>query len=368
MKKYFNSLGLMSGTSGDGIDASIINSDGENVFNLITNKYRKYDEKLSEEIFSIQEEVNFAVKNTNNLQDIIKKHSKKIEKISIKITNFHIDLCKDLLKTFDVDVIGFHGQTILHKPQQLLSIQIGSGKILSKSTKKMVVYDFRKNDILNGGEGAPLTPIFHKLICNKKKLKLPVSILNIGGIANITNINQDESISSYDIGPGNCMLDNWIKLKSTNFTFDKNGLLSRAGKVDKFILNQALDNYFNSDLVNKKSYDINDFEIQFLRGLNLENGAATLVEFVSEILSKKIKNKNLYLCGGGRKNLHLIDTLQKKMDIKLKNIDEINIDGDFVESQAFAYLAIRSILGLPITFPETTGCLKPSTGGEIIEC
>ena len=254
----------------------------------------------------------------------------------------------------------------MHRPKDKISLQIGDGEILSNETKKPVVYNFRENDIRCGGEGAPLTPIFHKLLAKKFNLKLPLSFLNIGGISNITTIDNGMNLYSSDIGPGNCMIDNWIRINS-NKSFDENGSISKKGNIDKFILDQTLDNYFNSSIVKKRSLDINDFDIQFIRGLSFENGARTLTEITAEILSSKIKNEKIYVCGGGRKNKLLIELIEKKIGRKLFLIDDLNIDGDFIESQAFAYLAIRSKLGKPISFPETTGCKNPSVGGTLVK-
>ena len=132
-------------------------------------------------------------------------------------------------------------------------------------------------------------------------------------------------------------------------------------------MNQGLDFFLNSSIYLKKSYDIKDFDLSFVRGLSLEDGAATLTEFTAEIISKKISSNNVYACGGGRKNIFLIDRISKKINNKVKNIDELDLDGDYIESQAFAFLAIRSKLDLPISFPETTGCAKPVTGGKLVK-
>ena len=220
------------------------------------------------------------------------------------------------------------------------------------------------SDLNNGGEGAPLAPIFHKLLVKQNKIKIPVSIINIGGISNITSINNNFSMYSRDIGPGNCLFDKWIRLKSKK-KYDEKGSIARSGTIDKFILNQSLDNFYNNEISKKKSFDTNDFDLSFARGLNLENGAATLTEFTADICSKKIASGNIYVSGGGRKNLFLIERLEKKTNSEITLIDEMGIDGDFIESQAFAYLAVRSFLKLPISFPETTGCSEPCSGGKI---
>ena len=357
MNKKYTALGLMSGTSGDGVDASIIQSDGQNKYNVISDKYFEYDSDIYKNIHKLKEKI-------NNSQDL-KVLSKEIIELEKKITLFHAKVFTELSHE-KVDFIGFHGQTIFHNAVEKISKQLGDGKLLSKLTKKNVIYNFRENDLKNGGQGAPLAPIFHKLLVDNKKIDLPVTILNIGGIANITSVQEGNKIYSSDIGPGNCLIDKWIRLNSDK-KYDKNGSIARAGKINKIILDQSLENFYESDISKKRSYDIKDFDLSFVRGLSLEDGTATLTEFTASILStKKIDNK-VYICGGGRKNSFLLDSIRKKISSEIKLIDELGIDGDFVESQAFAYLAIRSYLELPISFPETTGANKACNGGIIAE-
>ena len=362
MEKIYYALGLMSGTSGDGVDSSVIKSDGKDQIFIEYNNYDPYPSNLSDEIHRIKEKI-------QKLTDLI-KFSDEINNLEIKLTNFHAVLANKLIKSIKVDIIGFHGQTIFHDSDEKISRQLGLGNKLSEITKKIVVYDFRQNDLKNGGEGAPLAPIYHKILVKKlaKKgsIKVPVTILNVGGIANITIINENYEITSMDIGPGNCLIDKWIRLNSDK-KLDENGNLARIGKIDKLILDKTLDKYYHNNTSKKKSLDTNDFDISFARGLSLENGSATITEFTADILSKKIFNNDVYVCGGGRKNKFLIEALENKIGNKIVLIDNLGIDGDFIESQAFAYLSIRSYLGLPISFPETTGCKEPSTGGIIIE-
>ena len=164
----------------------------------------------------------------------------------------------------------------------------------------------------NGGQGAPLAPIFHKLLVNKKKIKPPLIILNLGGIANVTSIDKQYKISSSDIGPGNCLIDNWVRLNSKQF-FDEEGNLARSGKINKIILDQSLENFYENKISKKKSFDTNDFHLSFVKGLSLEDGAATLTEFTAEVCSKKINNEIVYVCGGGRKNSFLLERIEKKI-------------------------------------------------------
>jgi len=368
MEKIYFALGLMSGTSGDGVDSSIIQSNGKDKFLIKWNNYDPYPSNLSNEIHRIKEKIQSS-------SDLI-KFSNEIELLEVEITTFHANVAKKSfnfmkkLSSSQVDIIGFHGQTIFHNSEEKISKQLGLGEKLSSLTKKTVVYNFRQNDLKNGGEGAPLVPIYHKLLVktfkDRKKLKLPVTILNIGGIANITTINKKNEMISMDIGPGNCLVDRWIRSNS-NKDYDENGDIARSGKIDKFILNQALDSFYHNSISKKKSLDTNNFDISFSRGLSLENGAATLTELTAEILSKKLLDNNIFVCGGGRKNTFLINSIQKKINHKIKKIDHLGVDGGFIESQAFGYLAIRSFMGLPISYPETTGCIKPCTGGEIVK-
>jgi len=364
MGKIYTALGLMSGTSGDGIDASIVKSNGQNEYKTIANKLYRYTENTKTKIHRLKENI----KTPSDLNDF----SKEIHILEEEITSYHIEASQDMQKNYDFDLIGFHGQTILHIPEKKISKQIGLGKKLSNLTKKTVVYNFRKNDLNNGGQGAPLAPIFHKLIVKQKKLKLPSTILNIGGISNITTINDKFEISSSDIGPGNCLIDRWIRLNSKK-KFDKDGSIARSGKIDKSILKKQINLFNSSEIIKKKSFDIKDFifflgeDLKIKKNMTIENGAAIFTAITSEILSQNLKKKNIYACGGGRKNKFLIELIEKKIEKKIKLIDEVGIDGDFIESQAFAYLAIRTILGLPITFPSTTGCKKPTIGGTVIK-
>tara|TARA_B100001029_G_scaffold171729_1_gene168801 strand:+ start:44 stop:1135 length:1092 start_codon:yes stop_codon:yes gene_type:complete len=361
MNQSYYCLGLMSGTSMDGVDASIIKTNGKTRYSTILDKYYEYPTGIYNNLIKLKGKI----KTSKDL----KKYRKQIKLVEKKITIFHAESVKKILKKtkIKIEFVGFHGQTIFHNVKEKISKQLGDGKLLSKLIKKKVVFNFRKNDLANNGEGAPLAPVFHKLLVKKYKIKTPVTILNIGGIANITSINKKyQLVSSEDIGPGNCLIDRWVRLKS-NKKYDKKGLIARSGNINKFILNRSLDNFYRSKLSKKKSYDINDFDLDFVKKLSLKDGAATLTEFTADICSKKLVNRNIYVSGGGRKNNFLIRSIKKKISCNINLIDINGIDGDYIESQAFAYLAIRSYLKLPISFPKTTGCKKPCTGGEVVK-
>ena len=372
MEKIYTSLGLMSGTSMDGIDASVIKSNGEDRYEIVLDQYFEYEEEIYRELINIRDKI-------NSPKDL-KINSTLLNALERKITLFHARICKQIIEehSIDVDFVGFHGQTIFHSADEGISRQLGDGNLLSSLLKKRVVYNFRENDMINGGQGAPLAPIFHHLIVKQNQIKLPVGILNIGGIANITIIsskNQND-LKSCDIGPGNCLLDEWIR-KNTKERYDKNGEIAKIGTTNEIILNQAINNF--EGIKNKKlSFDVRDFDLNFVHKLSLKDGLSTLTDFTASIIYESIvnelryikdKNLNILICGGGRKNLSLVKAIKKKLpkNIHLNLIDDYKIDGDFIESQAFAYLAIRSYLKKIISFPQTTNAVKPCKGGILVE-
>ncbi len=376
-KQLYTAIGLMSGTSMDGIDLSIISSDGHHEFSNILDDYYEYDKNLQDQLLRLRDSV--LTKN-----DLL-QNSEKLRELERNLTLFHADAVNKSLKKYrdPIDLIGFHGQTIFHNPHEKITNQLGDGKLLSQIVKKKVVYDFRQADIQNDGQGAPLTPIFHHILSKKInqnfKVKFPIGFLNIGGIANVTKVINDSNnfhnnLSAFDIGPGNCLVDEWVR-KNSNKKFDKNGELAKAGKVNQLILNQAIDNFKINSY--SQSLDIKNFDVSFARGLTLEDGCATLTDFTAYLITeglKHISQKNsitFFICGGGRKNINLIDCiknyLSKENNINLEIIDNYNLKGDYIESQAFAFIAIRSFLNLPISFSTTTGCKEFTVGGKIVE-
>ena len=377
-KKIFTSIGLMSGTSMDGVDLSVIKSDGNDQFSSIYDAYKEFDDGLYKQLIILRDKI-------NNSADL-KTRSKEINDVEKKFTLFISHSINEVIRDIneDIDLIGFHGQTVYHDPKIQISKQIGDGKLLSSLFKKIVINNFRQNDLRHGGQGAPLTPIFHNLISKiiKKnfKIKLPISIINIGGITNITQIKESSNnpinFFAYDIGPGNCLIDNWVR-NNKELKFDKDGNYANIGNVDDLILNQAIDNFeFKSY---EKSLDVKDFDTSFVKGLSFEDGCATLTKFTAYLIVdglKKTNKKNninphqYIFCGGGRKNKFLMQSIENYLgnkNIIIKDIDDYNFDGNFIESQAFAYLAIRSYLKLPISFPSTTRCKSIISGGDILK-
>ena len=377
--KLYTAIGLMSGTSMDGVDVSLIRSDGFNQFTNILDEYFEYNESLQQELIELRN----LIANINDL----KKYSSRLNKLEREITVFHSKIVSELSLKYqdEIDFVGFHGQTIFHNPEQKISKQLGDGRLMSQLVKKKVIYDFRQEDIVNKGQGAPLTPIFHNLLSKKinekHQINFPICFLNIGGISNITKIIKndeklEENLEAFDSGPGNCMIDEWVRKNSKN-NFDQNGSIAKSGKINQLILNQVIDN-FKTDSFDK-SLDVKDFDISFARGLSLEDGCATITNFTAYLIAKGIEHANgsnikpikYLVCGGGRKNTFLIqsvkDYLLHKQNISLNSIDDYNLNGDFIESQAFGYLAIRSSLNLPISYPKTTGCELPTAGGKLVK-
>jgi len=375
MGKIFTALGLMSGTSMDGVDASIIRTDGKSKYKAILDKYFEYPSSIYRNLTKLRDKIRSS-------KDLI-KHQKQIQTVEKEITIFHAKAVNEILakKLIKVDFIGFHGQTIFHNADEKISRQLGDGKLLSKLTKKTVVYDFRQNDLKKGGQGAPLAPKFHQVLAKKFEL-IPAYFLNIGGITNYTLVlgsgSKKFDISSNDIGPGMCLIDYWIRTNSKK-KYVKNGKLAKSGKIDAPLIEMEIKHI--EKLIKKKrtggkkfgiSYDVKDFDASFVKNLSFKDAVATLTEFTvyNLIGSLDFVNNdgeiNLILCGGGRKNSFLRNRIKKIVN-RYKLIDDYGIDGDFVESQAFAYLAIRSFLKLPISFPETTGCKKPCTGGVLVK-
>ena len=371
MKKNWISLGLMSGTSGDGVDASLIKTNGLNEYEVLIDKYFEYDSNIYGKFHTLKGKIH----KISHLEEF----DNELNDLERKITIFHAEIIKEL-KIDDETIVGFHGQTVYHNFKEKISRQLGNGKLLNQLTKKKIVYDFRSNDILNGGQGAPLAPVFHHLIATQNNMNLPVCFLNIGGISNITIVKEKNNLNklfSKDLGPGNCLIDSWVR-NNSNKKFDEGGNLALIGNKNEIIFEQAQELYLNRENKEKRSFDTNDFDVSFARGLSLEDGATTLTDFTASVIGQELtstirksdqKINEILICGGGRKNKVLLKKIEENLSnkISLKLIDDYKISGDFVESQAFAYLAVRSIMDLPISYPSTTGCKYPSLGGKYIK-
>ena len=380
MTKIYTALGTMSGTSLDGIDFSIIQTDGVDHLYLAGNNYLEFPNNLKQKIRRIKSKIT----STNECKKVTK--SDEYKELSNEITMFHQEgIIKAVGYGGDnpIDVIGFHGITLWHKPADTYTHQIGDAKLLKKSIAKYknlknskIIFNFRENDILNGGQGAPLTSIYHKALMKYLKIIDPRLIVNIGGITNATYLNKG-NIFSTDIGPGNCLIDKWIK-KNFDKDFDNYGKISLEGKINKNLADNFLKKLKEKTKNKNISYDTSDFDILEFNRLKPKDGAATLSFITAKAIldfAKDLELKKIIICGGGRFNKAILNNLKKDRfiisiidDVKSSQNDDriFNLSGDFIESQAFAYLAIRSYLKLPISFPETTGVKKPCLGGKIV--
>ncbi len=348
-------LGLMSGTSIDGVDAALLWTDGRSVLEARGSLTMPYDDALRSALRA-------AIDQAELIPDV-----KSVERA---MTLAHAAAIEALLRQEDllpemVKIVGFHGQTLLHRPDAGLTWQIGDGTMLAVASEIDVVSDFRAADVAAGGEGAPLAPVFHAALASD--LKKPLAVLNVGGVANVTWIGRDGELLAFDTGPGNALLDDWC-LAHAGTAYDEDGRIAAVGKVDDNILRQLLENsYF--DRAPPKSLDRNAFSSAPLEGLSLEDGAATLVAFTARSVARAAQHfpmpvERWLVCGGGRQNSHLMRRLRDALTVSVEPVEAAGWDGDALEAQAFAYLAVRSRQGLPLTFPATTGAPRPLTGGE----
>ncbi len=362
-RKVFKVIGLMSGTSMDGIDVSVVDTDGRHFFKSVSDLTIPYSDE-------------FRV----SLRKIL-GGSGPIQIVSDDLTFQHAEAVKEILNrnklsVYDVDIIGFHGHTILHKPEKEITWQIGDGKKLAKLTSINVVADFRSDDVAKGGEGAPLTPLFHTLIAPQER---PLCVLNLGGVSNITwvgrsaDVDSDnlfENLLAFDSGPGNALINDWVETHYKQ-PFDYDGAIASEGAINKDIVKELMKNdYF--DRLPPKSLDRQQFNVSILKQLSPADGAATLSAFTAQSIKRAVSflpepPKLWVVVGGGRHNHFLMSLISDYLDSPVIKSEVIGLNGDYIESQAFAYLAVRSLKRLPISGPSTTGVSTPLTGGHYFQ-
>jgi anhydro-N-acetylmuramic acid kinase len=264
-----------------------------------------------------------------------------------------------------VEVVGFHGQTVAHRPAAGWTWQIGDGAAMAAALKLPVVDDFRSADVAAGGQGAPLLPVYHRALL--AGATLPVAVLNLGGVANITFIGSDGTLVAFDTGPANGLVDDWMAAE-TGKAYDAEGAFAAIGSIDDSVLAGMLDNPW-FDLAPPKSLDRADFTIQPARGLLPVDGAATLTAFTAATVALALRHlpekpTRLIVAGGGRHNLTMMAMLADACEMPVEPIEALGQNGDATEAEGFAYMAVRSLKGLPISFPGTTGAPQPMTGGR----
>ena len=355
-------IGLMSGTSLDGIDAALIETDGEGQVRAVAFRGEAYSDAARAQL---------AAATTLALTFDRPRASPDLVAAGELIDRTHAFAVHKLLReagveAADVDVIGYHGQTVAHRPDRGWTWQIGDGAVLARATGIAVVSDFRSADVAAGGQGAPLLPVYHAALA--AGLEMPVAVLNLGGVGNITFVGADGTLIAFDTGPANGLIDSWVEAE-TGAHFDADGALAAAGQVDETVLTGMLDHPF-FELAPPKSLDRNDFTIQPARGLAAADGAATLTAFTAASVNEAIdrlpaRPRRLIVAGGGRHNPTLLRMIGERTGLVPEPSDALGWNGDAMEAEGFAYMAVRTLRGLPISFPGTTGVATPLTGGVV---
>lgn len=352
-------IGLMSGTSLDAIDAALIETDGEGQtrsLGFVSVEWTDADRAL------LMAATERALAMPNPGVDPL------IDRAEARVGEAHAEAVAALLdktRADDVKVIGFHGQTIAHRPDRGWTWQLGDGAGLAAATGIDVVADFRSADVAAGGQGAPLLPIYHRALVAGQAG--PVVVLNLGGVANVTYIDGDTLIA-FDTGPANGLIDSWVG-ETRGLRFDEGGALAALGRVDEAVLTAMLDHpYF--DMAPPKSLDRNDFTVQPARGLAEVDGAATLTAFTAQTVAEGLRllparPVRLIVAGGGRHNPTLMAMIAERTGLTPEPADALDWNGDALEAEGFAYMAVRSLKALPISFAGTTGAPAPMTGGTV---
>lgn len=344
-------IGLMSGTSVDGVDAALLTTDGETMAEAGTYVSQPYSDGLRADILALM------------------RGKGDQAAVAQALTEVHYDAVEALIASSgiartSIKLIGFHGQTILHKPDEGYTLQIGTPDWLAKRTGIPVVADFRSNDVKHGGQGAPLVPLFHQALAHD--LPKPLMVVNIGGVANITWLGENGAIRAFDCGPGNALLDDWMG-EHTGARCDHDGTSAANGKINNGVVNAFLAHPFFTGN-NLRALDRNEFNRDVVNGLSVESGAATLTAMTAAAIAHATTRvpdmpERLLICGGGRHNPTLMKMIAQYAQVDVQPVEAVGWNGDMLEAQAFAYLAARSVRGLPLSLPETTGVRQPVTGG-----
>ena len=358
----------MSGTSLDGIDVALIKTDGKS--EVHRGPARTYAYKPDQRAM-LREALAEAARLTDR-----RARPGNLAAVEWSLSEWHAlavqSFCEETgITASEVDVIGFHGQTAIHRPEIGLTVQLGDGALLARRTGKPVVCDMRAADVAAGGQGAPLVPAYHRALA-ARFAERPVAFVNIGGVANMTWIGVGDDIAAFDTGPGNALINDWCE-RHLGEPFDRDGALAARGVLDaKSFMTLALHPYFEKPI--PKSLDRNAFDISCLEGLSPADGAATLVHFTATSIGRAAgrfaQRPKLYvICGGGRRNPRLMKEIRglfEPLGEHVLNAEEAGFDGDAMEAEAWAYLAVRSLHGLPLTYPMTTGVARAMTGGVLV--
>lgn len=355
-------IGLMSGTSRDGIDAALIETDGEARVRSIAFESRAYDLDTRQ---LIGEACDLAMEMPNRQSHSI------IERCDRRLTELHAAVLDNLLAASGtsgdaISVIGFHGHTVAHRADLGWTWQIGNPEFLASRYGVDVVYDLRGDDMEHGGQGAPLLPVYHRAVFGGSERN--VAVLNLGGVANLTWLGKDGSICAFDCGMASALIDDWVQ-QHYGVAFDDSGRIAASGAIDEGVLGRMIDHPFFAAAY-PKSIDRADFTLEAVRGLAPADAAATLAAFTARGVAIGLAQMpgipdDLIVTGGGRKNAFIMDLIKAMSGITPHPTETHGWDGDAIEAQGFAYMAVRNLRGLPITFPETTGVREPMIGGTL---
>lgn len=364
MSKIRRALGLMSGTSMDGIDIALLETDGRAHVRRLGAQSIAYPDdfraRLRQAVLDAKD-LRGREQRPGCLGDVERELTERHAEAALRFIGDR------MLQPAAVDVIGFHGQTVLHRPEIGLTVQLGDGRMLADKTGIDVVYDLRAADCSAGGEGAPLAPAYHRALAAKLPQR-PCVFLNIGGVANITWIGADESLIAFDTGPGNAMIDDLIR-RMDGGSCDVDGNVAARGGVDERVVHAYLMHPYFAKPV-PKSLDRNAFAPELVEGLSVADAAATLTAFTVEAIIKAREHLPAepalwVVCGGGRRNRTLMGMLAARAENAVVPAEGVGLDGDTLEAEAWAYLSVRSLDGLAISWPSTTGVARPSTGGVL---
>ncbi len=361
-------IGLMSGTSLDGVDVALIETDGERVALFGPTGYRPYED--AERDLLRQALAEGAALTARGQKPGI------LAEADAFVTRVHAEVVEQFLETngvrrSDVAVVGFHGQTVLHKPQAKLTVQIGDGAALAARLRIPVAYDFRAADMAAGGQGAPIVPVFHRAIAENLDRPGPIAVLNIGGVANITYVENGKDPVACDTGPGNALIDDFMRAR-TGKPLDRDGDQAAKGRVDENFVARVLEHPFFSQPF-PKSLDRNAFAFANigLPSFSVADGAATLSALTATAVARIVPHlpkppRSWIVAGGGAHNPTLVRMLRERLaPASVETANAAGWSADALEAQAFAFLAVRTLKGLPITFPTTTGVPQPMAGGVV---
>ena len=382
MGKLKRAIGLMSGTSMDGIDVALIDTDGAAVVQRGASATYPYSAAFREQLRSGLAEATAITRRSDR--------PGRLRMLEQYLTDLHVEAVTQFrednsLADGQVDVIGFHGHTVLHRPlsrltvvagsaaprgepqTRVLTVQLGDGDRLARATGIDVVYDLRAADAAAGGQAAPLVPVYHQALMSKLPQR-PVAVINIGGVANVTWIGEDGQLIAFDTGPGNAMIDDWM-LKHTGAPRDPDGMQAAQGRVHEDYVAEFL-RHSHFALPPPKSLDRNAFARELVDELSVADGAATLTAFSAGAIAKAREHfphePQLWIvAGGGRRNKTLMSMLAGRVENAVVPAEAVGLDGDTLEAEAWAYLAVRSLMMLPLSFPATTGVGEPTTGGVL---